>query len=457
MTKTFLRDACLAMAMALLVSCGGGSSGGGVAIVVGSHTATSAPAGSAPGSATTQQSLLDRTVSPAGGGSGPGDAGATGTGTGAGGGTSVAGGDDGSGVGSGGTGVSTADATGIGSVDGAGSILVNGVRYNTDGAIVALDDVPGLQLGMTAKVVGPFDTDLTSGNAKRVESSIDLRGPVSAVDAQHASFTILGTTVTTDEATVWADAPGVADVAAGATLQVWGLPAAPGILRATRVEVHASGTPILTGVVQNLDIAARRFRIGSYAIDYGQAPVTGGNGGLPFANGVLVRVRANTVGAGLLVASAVQGWYPPPTATGTALQLGGVVTDFAGLGSLHVLGIPVDASAAKVSGGPPQSVGNGVRVIIGGALSNGVLQANTLKIRLVPGTGGQPSFSLTGPISTFASIADFRIKGQPIDASRPGVIFLNGSAANLGAQVRVTVEGSRVAGGVLIADRVTFQ
>ena len=110
-----------------------------------------------------------------------------------------------------------------------------------------------------------------------------------------------------------------------------------------------------------------------------------------------------------------------------------------------------------MSGGPPQSVGNGVRVIIGGALSNGVLQANTLKIRLVPGTGGQPSFSLTGPISTFASIADFRIKGQPIDASRPGVIFLNGSAANLAAQVRVTVEGSHVAGGVLVADRVTFQ
>lgn len=451
MRKTCLRDVCLALAMGVLVSCGGGGGGGGGTPVAAGGSAAGA-AGAPAGNATSQQSLLDRTMSPAGGGSGPGAA-APGSGEG----TSVAGGDDGSGVGSGGTGVSTADAAGIGSVDGAGSILVNGVRYNTDGSVVALDDVPGLQLGMTAKVIGPFDTDLTTGSAKRVESAIDLRGPVSAVDAQQARFTILGTTVATDDATVWADAPGIADVATGATLQVWGLPSGPGSLRATRVEVHASGTPILSGVVQNLDTAARRFGIGGYVIDYGQAAIRGPSGALPFANGVLVRVRANAVGAGLLVASAVEGWYPAPTADGTPLQIAGAVTDFAGLGSLRVLGVPVDASAATVSGGPARSVGNGVKVIAGGVLSSGVLRASTLKIRLMPGAGGQPSFSLSGQISSFTSIASFRIRGQPIDASTPGVSFVNGSAANLGAQVRVMVEGNRVLNGVLIADRVTFQ
>ena len=47
----------------------------------------------------------------------------------------ASGGDDGSGVGSGGTGVSTADATGVGAVDGAGSIIVNGLRYETGSAV----------------------------------------------------------------------------------------------------------------------------------------------------------------------------------------------------------------------------------------------------------------------------------------------------------------------------------
>lgn len=451
MMKTCLRHACLTLALGLLLSCGGGG-GGGFPIVAGGASGPSGPAGAI--NTSSGQSLLDRTIAPAGGSS-PGD---SGSGSSNGGGTSVAGGDDGSGVGSGGTGVTTADATGIGSVDGAGSILVNGVRYNTDGAVVSLDDVPGLQLGMTAKVTGPFDIDLTSGSAKRVDSAVDLRGPVSSLDAPGGSFTILGTTVTTDAATVWADSRGIGDVPPGATLQVWGLPSSPGSLRATRVEMHASGTPIVSGMVQNLDTAAGRFSIGAYAIDYGQASVTGGSSAMPFANGMLVRVRANAVGSGLLIASAVQQWYPVPSVDGTSLQIAGVVTDFAGLGSLRVLDMPVDASTAKVSGGPAQSIGNGVKVIVGGVLSsNGVLQASRLKIQLLPGTGGQPSFNLTGIISTFNSIADFRIKGQPIDASGPDVRFTNGSAANLGAQIRVNVEGSRVVDGVLIADRVTFQ
>lgn len=457
MMTTCLRAVSAALALALLISCGGGGGGGMSAAALGASGAGSAASASGAlpsGAAAPGQSLLDRTTVPAGGGSGPGDAGsASGASNG---GTSVAGGDDGSGIGSGGTGVSTADA-GIGSVDGAGSILVNGVRYNTDGAVVVLDDVSGLQLGMTAKVIGPFDTDLTTGSALRVESAIDLRGPVSSVNPGQGSFVILGTTVTTDDATVWADARGIADIVTNATLQVWGLPSTSGSLRATRVEIHASGTPILSGAVQNLDTVARRFNIGSFAVDYGQAAVTGAAGGLPFANGVLVRVRANAAGAGHLVASAVQWWYPAPMADGTALQIAGVVTDFNNLGSLRVLGMPVNASAAKVSGGPSRSVGNGVKVIVGGLVSAGVLQANRLKIQNVPGTGGQPSFSLTGQISTFTSVADFRIKGQPINASSPAVVFINGSAENLAAHVRVSVEGSRVADGVLIADRVTFQ
>ncbi|MBO9651090.1 MAG: hypothetical protein J7605_21495 [Variovorax sp.] len=455
-----LRAAYAALALLLLSSCGGGSGGGGgvpIAALGGSAAGSPAgPSGSPAGDTAAEQSLLPRSSAPAGGGNGPGDSGTGTGGASSGTGTSVAGGDDGSGVGSGGTGVSTADA-GIGSVDGAGSILVNGVRYNTDGATVVLDDVPGLQLGMTAKVTGPFDSELTSGSAQRVESAIDLRGPVTSVNGGQGSFVILGTTVTTDDATVWGDSSGIGNVSAGATLQVWGLPSAPGTLRATRVEVRATGTPILSGVVQNLDVSARRFSIGGYVIDYGQAALTSGAGGLPLANGVLVRVRSNAIGAGQLVASSVQWWYPAPLANGTALQIAGVVTDFSGLGSLRVLGVPVNASSAKISGGPERSVGNGVKVVVGGVVSGGVLQGNRLKIQNVPGTGGQPSFSLTGQISTFNSVADFRIKGQPINASGPNVVFVNGSASNLAAHVGISVEGNRVSDGVLFADRVTFQ
>jgi hypothetical protein len=43
-----------------------------------------------------------------------------------------------------------------------------------------------------------------------------------------------------------------------------------------------------------------------------------------------------------------------------------------------------------------------------------------------------------------------------VDAGGSGVIFENGTAANLSNGQRVTVVGDRVVDGVLIAQRVTF-
>ena len=54
------------------------------------------------------------------------------------------------------------------------------------------------------------------------------------------------------------------------------------------------------------------------------------------------------------------------------------------------------------------------------------------------------------------SSADFRVRGQPVDASGSSTVFENGTAANLANGQRVTVVGDRVVNGVLIAQRVTF-
>ncbi|VTU16868.1 hypothetical protein H6CHR_00630 [Variovorax sp. PBL-H6] len=505
MKKAFLRAALAALSTALLLSCGGGGSGGGSVALVGvggtasvtgssrgdvsgspagiaaadgqggSASATGGGLGGADGTSTgnggsstgaggssagTGGSSAGAGGSSAGAGgssTGVGGTSSGGSSTGTGGTSTAASGDDGSGVGSGGTGVSTADASGVGGVDGAGSIIVNGVRYNTDTAVLNVEDAPSLQLGMSAKVTGPFSADFTSGVARRVDSAADLRGTLSSVNLAQGSFVILGTTVTTDDSTVWADSTGLAAIPAGSTLQVWGLPGAPGVLRATRVEQRGTSTPILTGTVQNLDPGRRTFTIGTFTVDYGTAVLSGSLDGSPLANGTLVRVRAASVLPGRLSATQVQWWYPVSRANGTPLQLAGIVTDYAGLGSLTVLNVPVNAASAQITGGPARSVGNGVKVEVGGVISNGVLQATKLKIRHVPGTGGPSSFTLIGNVGNFLSPASFRVRGQPIDASGPGVMFVNGTAANLGNGVRVNVEGAQVVNGVLIATRVSFE
>ena len=466
MTSRLLRAGIAALSTALLLSCGGG--GGGVAAGAGAGAGAGlgaagalfgGPGGSpsnADGSArgATNGSSVDSGPGTAGGGLGGIAADAPSSATT----TAASSGDDGSGVGSGGTGVSTADATGVGAVDGAGSIIVNGLRYDTGQTAGDILDAPaGLQLGMTVKVTGPVNADFTSGIARRVDSAADLRGPLLAVDLQQGSFVILGTTVSTDEGTVWADAAGLAAIPAGKTLQVWGLPGPSGVLRATRVEQRDPGGFILTGTVEGLDAAAHAFTLGGLAVDYGAAMPSGSLDGQPLANGTIVRVRADTLLQGRLAAKSVQWWYPVPKVEGSTAQIAGLVTNFAGAASLRVLGLQIDASAAQISGGPQASLGNGVKVEVGGRIANGILKATKLKIRNVPGTGGPASFDLIGTVGAFRSAADFRVRGQPVNAASPNVNFINGTAANLGNGVKVHVHGTQVLNGVLTADSVEFQ
>lgn len=451
MKNALLRGGFLALSLTLLLSCGGGGGSGPGLSLAGSSAIgtggflTDPDAGSAgPGGASDGGA--------AGTASAGGDSGAATTASSGDGSSNGAGG-----VGSGGTGATSASAAGVGAADGAGSIFVNGLRYNTDSAALNIEDAPGLQLGMSVAVSGPVNADFTSGVANLITSAAEMRGPLTSVDPASASLVVMGTTVSTDPSTVWADSAGLASLVPGRTLQVWGLPAGPGVLLATRVEQRAPATPIMTGTVQNLDTGARTFTLGGISVNYGAAVLSGSIDGRPLANGTIVRVRANSQpSAGTLMATLVQWWYPVGLGNGMPAQFGGVVTDFAGLGSLRVLGISVDASAAQVTGGLPGSVGNGVRVEVGGVFSNGVLKATKFKIRHVPGTGGPSSFTLIGTVGTFSSPASFRVRGQLVNASGPGVVFVNGTAASLGNGAKVTVVGAQVVNGVLLAASVTF-
>ncbi|MDP9910583.1 hypothetical protein J2W27_002695 [Variovorax boronicumulans] len=444
-----VRGLLMAGAMALLLSCGGGGGGSGGGGTLGFGTAGTTATGNGNG-----------------GGGGDGGSGDAGSGTGNGStGSTGAGGDstasntngDGSGVGSGGTGV-TADAAGIGAADGLGSVILNGLRYNTDSATFSLEDTTELQIGMSARIAGKVDASFTSGIAATVVSAAELRGAVSAIDLKDGSFTVMGARVTTDNATVWGDAKGAADLVDTAVVQVWGLPAAPGTLRATRVQVAPATTaPLVTGTVQNLDRGGQQFTLGLLTVDFGGAAFGPGIDAASLANGALVRVRGTAApAAGRFTATQVQGWYAIPSADGIALQLAGVVTDFAALGDFRVLGNKIDARNAQITGGPSGSIGNGVKVEVDGFLSGQVLVVKKLRIRHVPGTGGPVSFTVVGPIANYMSAADFIVRGQRVDASGSGTIFENGTAADLGNGKRVTVVGDRVVDGVLIAQRVSF-
>lgn len=454
----WMRGILFAGAIALLLSCGGGGGGGG-----GGSAGSLGTLGSSSSSATGTDGAAGSNSGSTGSTDGTGTAGGTdGSGsTGGTDGTATAGNGsgDGGGVGSGGTGVSTADATGVGSVDGLGSIILNGVRYDTDAAATSLEDTTELQIGMSVRIAGKIDTEFTAATAQQVESAAELRGAVSAIDLTGGSFVVMGTTVTIDSATVWSGANGLGDVVAGSVVQVWGLPSAPGTLRATRIELKpATVEPLATGIVQNLDLIGQRFTLGQLTVQYGGSTVfSGGLDASTLAEGAIVRVRGSVAPvAGLFTATKVQGWYAVPKQDAAAVQLAGVITNYAGLNAFRVLGTPVDASNATVTGGPSSSIGNGVKVELDGFMSGGVLVVKKLRIRNIPGVGGPVAFTLIGAIGNYLSPSSFVVKGQLVNASGSTTVFENGAITDLANGRRVTVVGDTVVDGVLTAKTVTF-
>ena len=393
------------------------------------------------------------------GGGGGGDFASIGSG-----GTGITGGE---GVGSGGTGISSAA---VGAITGFGSIIVNGVRYETDRAALTLSDSDTLKLGMTVRVRGVINADLVNGVASTIESSADARGAVAALDLANNTLVIWYTKIHVDDSTVFAGGlMSLQDLRVGDPVQVWGLPDSGTGLRATRIErVAAGAAPIISGTAQAVDVSTSTVQVGGLRVAFTPAALE--SAGLTTAQleGQLVRVRGTEQDA-TIAQAAVEPWYPVSPADGERLSVEGLITRFTSLASLQVDGVPVDASSAKISG-RQASIGLGARVQIEGAWRAGVLVATRLKLRepANSGSGGSGSgsgsgsgdqdddYSARGNIGAFRSASDFKIQGQDINAGGAGVVFVGGTAANLRNGTRVFVTGSRVVNDQLIAERVEF-
>ncbi|MDP4918587.1 MAG: DUF5666 domain-containing protein, partial [Haliea sp.] len=111
-------------------------------------------------------------------------------------------------VGGGGIGGSGQSSTSSGSIDGFGSIFVNGVRFDTDDAEVLIDgelrNDDALRLGMVVVVTGQIDEGNTTGTAQRVIYDNELKGPISSIetapDGDSKLLTILGINVIVERA-----------------------------------------------------------------------------------------------------------------------------------------------------------------------------------------------------------------------------------------------------------------
>lgn len=308
------------------------------------------------------------------------------------------GGGDTAGVGTGGTG-----SFSVGTVTGFGSVFVNGVRYEDNGArlvdddgtvkVLGTDDNP-LRVGMVVEVTGSVDDSGTVRSATQITYGAEIKGPVTAVDAAAGTFSVFGITVRSTATTVYDNLGGVAALATGNVVEVHGQPDTNGRIVATYVEREATS------------VAAFAAGDGEYRLRGAVVGLSGSNPSYAFSlRGVAIRTNAST--------------------------------DFDGA--------PVDGVSVSVRLNPTQQ-------------GDGSYLAERLKVRTVSYDDASSSAEaeVEGYVSGFAGGASaFSVAGYParLDA---GVVYEDGVAADLKDGIRVEAKGS-IQNGVLVVAKLEFE
>jgi Domain of unknown function (DUF5666) len=354
----------------------------------------------------------------------------------------------GGGVDSGGTGGATVYASGP--INGYGSIIVNGVRFDDSASNVSNDDGTrlsrgDLKLGMVVEVRASSTSTDAYGDLSSTASSIvigsEIVGPIDAPPGP-SSFVVLGRNIDVRPTTVFASgsseglAGGLSALAQGDIVEVYGLyNAVDDRFTATRIE-RKSSIPQhyrVQGKVSGLDSST--FSIGTLLIDYASVPAAQRPS---LANDTLLRVRLNTTDPGTGNA-----WTANRLRSGTSAPDDGTESKLEGLidrvdtltptPRFSVNGVTVTTTvqtAIDTTSGP---IALGARVEVEGRFSNGALAASEVEVE----DGDGDDFDFRGPIQS-VNASTLAINGVLVDISG-SIAFKNGTVANLqiGRNVRV--------------------
>ena len=294
------------------------------------------------------------------------------------------GGGSSAGVGTGGTG-----SFAVGTISGFGSIIVNGVRYDDSGANVFDDDDESvtsgsLAIGQVVEIRGSVNDDGLTGTASSVAYYSALKGPVTAVNVGAGTVTVFGQVVNVTPTTLFEDVSGLAALAVGNVIEVYGLPAANGAITATRIEREATtilgfdGEYRIRGVVSGTVATAPGvgFTVGTVNVQVPNASdpdVVRGT----IADGVFVKVRlAKTeISPNTYTATRVRVKERVYESGVTKAEVEGLISEYTvATAPFKVNGYPVQLdTTVTYEDGAVGDLADGVRIEAKGIVTNGVL------------------------------------------------------------------------------------
>jgi hypothetical protein len=280
----------------------------------------------------------------------------------------------------------------VGPISTFGSIVVNGVRYDTSSASFSIDDSPGteddLKVGDIVLVSGTIDDNGTTGTAEEVFFDDVVEGPVQSIDPGTSSLVVLGQTVFVTPDTSFDDSfiPASLDgVSVGQIVEVSGQYDANGDIVATRIEPKPAGTEFeVHGTVSALDTTNLRFNLRNLVVDYSAATLDNFPGG-QISEGDFVEAKGMNLGAAdeLLATSVEFENQIPDLVDGLHVEVEGFITDFNSAQDFVVAGFNVTTNGSTVfEGGTAADLGDNIKVEVEGDINaSDILVATKVDIR----------------------------------------------------------------------------
>jgi len=295
------------------------------------------------------------------------------------------------GIDGGGTPTPVATVVSKGTITGFGSVIVNGVHYDSNGADITIDDNPGLEsdlaVGDIVVVKGTLNSSGTSGSADSIDFDDAVEGPISAIDLAGGTITVLGQTVVIDDLTSFDDRispPTIGGLAQDDVVEVAGFFLTDGSISATRIEPKPAGGEFeVTGIVGSL--TATSFQLNSLVVDFSSAMLDNFPGGAP-AEGQPVEVKGTELGgAGQLIASRVE--FKGNELAGSAgdrYEVEGYISNFDSPAQFEVDGVPVTTNGSTTyENGAVGELADDRKIEVEGDLNAaGVLVAEKIEFKL---------------------------------------------------------------------------
>ncbi|WP_404401698.1 DUF5666 domain-containing protein [Idiomarina seosinensis] len=163
-----------------------------------------------------------------------------------------------------------------GTISGFGSVYVNGQRYRSENANIAIGNNPaaeesGLQVGMVVSLAASSSDNGEDPEATEIRYEEHLQGPVSFIDLEAGVIEILGQQVVFNDLTEF-DETDSSTLSINDIVEVSGYLNEDGDFYATRIELEADEDEFsIKGTISALDTSAQTFQLNDLVVDYSSA------------------------------------------------------------------------------------------------------------------------------------------------------------------------------------------